>query len=233
MGEKRASHRITDLDAGERPRERLAHIGANALSNSELIAILIRTGIEGLNAVQLSQQLLLETGGLEGLHRMSFHELCTQEGIGPAKASQIKAAIEHGRRLSIAETGDQASISSPDDVASILQYEMGALEQEHLRVILLDTRNRVMRIAQVYHGSLNASLIRVGEIFKHAVRENAASVIIAHNHPSGDPAPSPEDVAVTRVLVEAGKLLDIEVLDHVIIGRGAYTSMKSRQLGFD
>lgn len=115
----------------------------------------------------------------------------------------------------------------------MLMYEMGALEQEHLRVLILDTRNRLVRIAEVYHGSLNSSLIRVGEIFKDAVRANGAAVIVAHNHPSGDPTPSPEDVSVTKAIVDAGRLLDIEVLDHLVIGHGRFVSLKAQNLGFD
>ena len=128
---------------------------------------------------------------------------------------------------------ERPTIQSPEDAAGLLLYEMGALEQEHLRVLLLDTRNRLMRTVEVYQGSLNASLVRVGEVLRDAVRSNAAAVIIAHNHPSGDPTPSPEDVALTRAVVEAGDLLDIEVLDHLVIGKGRFVSMKSRGLGFD
>ncbi len=226
------SYRITDLASSDRPRERLSTLGAEAISNAELIAILLRSGVEGINVLQLAQKLLLELGGLDGLHRTPYEELCQQHGIGPAKAAQIKAAIELGRRLSKATFEEKPIIQSPDDAANILLYEMGALEKEHLRAVLLDTRNRLMKIADVYRGSLNASLIRIGEIFRDAVRINAASIIVVHNHPSGDPTPSPEDVVVTRAIVEAGKLLDIEVLDHIIIGKGRFISLKAKGLGF-
>ena len=152
--------------------------------------------------------------------------------MGPAKAAQVKAALELANRLRLDEAGFQASINSAEDAASHLQYEMGMLEQEHFRVLLLDTRNRLLRTVDVYQGSLNTSAIRVGEVFRDAVRINAASIIVAHNHPSGDPTPSPEDISVTRAIVEAGKLLDIEVLDHLIIGRNRYVSLKSKGLGF-
>ncbi len=232
MGNRSLKYRITDLATEERPRERLAMLGANVLSTAELIAILLRTGIEGMNAVQLAQGLLNEMGGLSGLQRESYDSLCGCRGIGPAKAAQVKAAIELGRRLSIATPEERPALNSPDDAAAVVMYEMSALEQEHLRVLLLNTRNQLIRIVEIYHGSLNASLIRIGEVFRDAVRSNAAGIIVVHNHPSGDPSPSPEDVAVTRAIVQAGQLLDIEVLDHLVIGKNRYVSMKSRGLGF-
>lgn len=232
MGNRSFKYRITDLATEERPRERLAMLGANVLSTAELIAILLRTGIEGMNAVQLAQGLLNEMGGLSGLHRESYDSLCGCRGIGPAKAAQVKAAIELGRRLAIATPEERPALNSPDEAAAVVMYEMSALEQEHLRVLLLNTRNQLIRIVEIYHGSLNASLIRVGEVFRDAVRGNAAGIIVVHNHPSGDPSPSPEDVAVTRAIVQAGQLLDIEVLDHLVIGKNRYVSMKSRGLGF-
>ncbi|MEJ2606332.1 MAG: DNA repair protein RadC [Anaerolineales bacterium] len=232
MGDSRSSYRIKDLDTSDRPRERLLNLGPTSLSNAELIAILLRAGIEGLNVLQLAQKLLLDLGGLAGLHQASLEALCERRGIGPAKAAQLKAAIELGRRLSIASPQERPVIQSPEDAASLLLYEMGALEQEHLRVLLLDTRNRVLRTVEVYRGSLNSSMIRIGEIFREAVRTNAAAVIVAHNHPSGDPTPSPEDVRVTKAIVESGELMDIEVLDHLIIGKNRYVSLKSKGLGF-
>ncbi len=231
-GEMRAEYRITDLDAGERPRERLADFGPEVLSNAELVAVLIRSGVPGVNAVQLAQRVLQTAGGLRSLRRVSFHELCQVPGIGPAKAAQLRAAIELGRRLAAATPRERPVIQSPEDAAALLLYEMSAFEQEHLRVLLLNTRNRLLRTVDVYTGSVNSSLIRVGEVFRDAVRLNAAALIVAHNHPSGDPTPSPEDVAVTRALVEAGHLLDIEVLDHLIIGHNRFVSLKAKGLGF-
>lgn len=232
MGEREPSYRITDLAMSDRPRERLARLGPGALSNSELIAILLRSGVEGLNAVQMAQKLLLDLGGLAGLHASPYEDLCKRRGIGPAKAAQLKAAIELGRRLSSAMPEERPTVQSPDDAAALLMYEMGALEQEHLRVLLLDTRNRLLRIAEVYRGSLNSSMIRIAEVFREAIRMNAAAVIVAHNHPSGDPTPSPEDVRVTRSMVQAGELLDIEVLDHLVIGKQCFVSLKAKRLGF-
>jgi DNA repair protein RadC len=181
----------------------------------------------------LARDLLREIGELDGLHRSTYDDLRRRTGIGAAKAAQLKAAIEIGRRLSAAEGPSRPVVQSPDDAAGLLLFEMGVLEHEQLRVLLLDTRNRLIRTTQVYQGSLNSSAIRVGEVFRDAVHANAAAVIIAHNHPSGDPSPSPEDVAVTRALVDAGRLLDIEVLDHLIIGRNRFVSMKAKGLGFD
>jgi DNA repair protein RadC len=202
------------------------------LSNAELLAILLRVGVSGENAVQVGHRLLTTFGGLTGLHRASYAEVCNQFGIGPAKAAQIKAAIELGRRLPLEAPAERPAIHSPKDAAELVSYEMSALEQEHLRVFLLNTRNQVMDIVEVYRGSLNSSQVRVGELFKAAVRRSAAAIIVAHNHPSGDPAPSPDDIAVTRAIVQAGKLLDIEVLDHLIIGQGRFVSLKERGLGF-
>jgi DNA repair protein RadC len=226
------AYRITDLHETERPRERLASLGPQALSNAELIAILLRVGVTGENAVQVGQRLLQQFGGLGGLHRTPFEELMNQHGIGEAKAAQIKAAIELGRRLTLESPEERPTINSPADAAALVQYEMSALEQEHLRVLLLDTRNHVLDIVEVYRGSVNMSQVRVGEVFKAAIRRNATAVIVVHNHPSGDPTPSPDDVAVTRAFAQAGKLVDVEVLDHLIIGAGRYASMKERGLGF-
>jgi DNA repair protein RadC len=232
MKEAYTPYRITDLDQAERPRERLAKLGPQALSTAELLAILLRVGVAGENAVQVGQRLLQSLGGLAGVQRASFEEVCSQHGIGPAKAAQIKAAIELGRRLVVEAPEERPAIHSPADAASLVQYEMSALEQEELRVILLDTRNRVLDISSVYRGSLNSSQVRVGELFKTAVRRNCAALIVVHNHPSGDPAPSPDDIAITRAIVQAGKLLDVDVLDHLVIGRGRYVSLKERGLGF-
>ena len=228
----RPVYRITDLQEAERPRERLAALGPQALSNAELIAILLRVGVPGENAVQVGQRLLQKFGGIGGLHRAPFNELCNQHGIAEAKAAQIKAAIELGRRLTLESPEERPAINSPADAAALVQYEMSALEQEHLRVLLLDRRNRVLEVVEIYRGSVNSSQVRVGEVFKEAIRKNASGVIIVHNHPSGDPTPSPDDVAVTRAIVQAGKLLDVEVLDHLVIGQGRWVSLKERGLGY-
>lgn len=227
-------YRITDLEASERPRERLAEVGAQALSTAELLAILLRTGLPGENAVQLGQRLLQTFGGLSGLRRASFQEVCSQHGVGEAKAAQIKAAIELGKRLRDDDEEDNRRvIHSPKDAADLVMYEMAGLVQENLWVILTDTRNRVIGIERLYQGSLNASTVRVGELFRAAIIRNAASILVVHNHPSGDPTPSPEDIGLTRAVVQSGRLLDIQVLDHLVIGRGRYVSLKERGLGFE
>jgi DNA repair protein RadC len=225
-------YRITDMPLDERPRERLARLGAQALAPSELLAILLRVGVSGENAVQLGQRLLNEFGGITGVHRAPFDELRNQRGIGEAKAAQIKAAIELGKRMAQESPEERASVNSPADAAALVTYEMSALEQEHLRVILLDTRNRVLGITEIYKGSVSSSQIHVGEIFKDAIRRNAPALIVVHNHPSGDPTPSPDDVVVTRAITQAGKLLDVDVLDHIVIGQGRWVSLKERGLGF-
>jgi len=223
---------IKDLPSSERPRERLLHYGANALSTGELLAIILRTGTRNENVLQLAHRLMVTFGGLAGLVQASPTEIMSAKGLGPAKISQLKAALELGRRLLVEAPGERPQIRSPADAANLVMSEMGLLEQEHLRVMLLDTKNRVLDTPTVYQGSLNTSLIRVGELFREAIRANCASLIVLHNHPSGDPTPSPEDVAVTRQIVEAGKLLDVDVLDHLIIGRQRFVSLKERGLGF-
>jgi DNA repair protein RadC len=231
VNDETTTYRITDFAESERPRERLARLGSKSLSNAELLAILLRVGVRGENAVQVAQRLLKTFGGIMGLHRAAFDEVCAQYGVSTAKAAQIKAALELGNRMK-QENIERGSIHSPDEAAQLILYEMSALDQEELWVMLLDTRNHFLMNETVYRGSLNSSQVRVGELFKSAVRRNAASIIVAHNHPSGDPTPSPDDIAVTRAIVEAGKLLDIDVLDHLVIGGGKYVSLKERGLGF-
>ena len=224
---------IKELPSSERPRERLLRFGATVLSNSELLAIILRVGTLDENAVAVSQRLLSRFGGLSGLARKSAAELQSAKGVGPAKAAQIKAALELGRRLLVEDPQELPQVRSPSDAANLVMSEMSLLEREQMRVLLMDTKNRVHTMSTVYQGSLNSSLIRVAEIFRDAIRTTSAALILVHNHPSGDPTPSPEDVAVTRQIVEAGTLLDIEVLDHLIIGQHRFVSLKERGLGFD
>ncbi len=226
------AYTIKDLLEEERPRERLARLGPQSLTTAELLAILLRVGVVGESAVQVGQRLLQTFGGITGIHRATFEELSSQKGIKLAKAAQIKAAIELGRRLVSESPEERPAVHTPADAADLVQYEMAALDQEELRVILLDTRNRVLHIEAVYRGSVNSSQVRVAEIFKAAIRRNAANLIVVHNHPSGDPTPSPDDVAITRSIQQAGELLDIKLLDHIIIGSGRFISLKERGLGF-
>jgi len=225
-------YRITDMEEGERPRERLARYGAAHLSNPELLAILLRVGVEGENAVHMADRILNENHGLIGLYRTSYLELCEQHGIGPAKAAQLLAAIELGKRIALADKDTQRTIHGPQDVYDELVYDMLALDQEELRVLIMDTRNHILEIETIYKGSVNSSQVRIAEVFKGAIRKNATSIIIVHNHPSGDPSPSPEDKALTRAIIQAGKLLDIDVLDHIVIGHKQFVSMKEKGFAF-
>jgi DNA repair protein RadC len=223
---------IKELPEDERPRERLKEHGATALSSAELLAIILRVGSKDENVIRFAQRLLSGYGGLVGLHQLPFSEMEAIKGLGIAKTAQLKAAFELGRRLRLASPEDRLVIKSPDDAANLLMLEMSALEQEHLKAIILNTRNQVLKVHAVYAGSLNTAVVRVGELFREAIRLNAAAIIVAHNHPSGDPTPSAEDVAITRQIVEAGKLLNIDVLDHLVICQARYVSLKERGLGF-
>lgn len=224
---------IREMPSSERPRERLLRYGPQALSTGELLAIILRTGTSNENVLRVAQRLLARFGGLAGLARASTAELIAEKALGPAKAAQLKASMELGRRLLVEKPDERPQVRAPADAANLVMSEMSVLEQEHLVVLLLDTKNRVLAQSTVYKGSLNTSLIRVGELFREAIRANCASLIVIHNHPSGDPTPSPEDVAITRQIVQAGALLDIEVLDHLIIGFQRFVSLKERGLGFD
>jgi DNA repair protein RadC len=223
---------VCDMPLDERPRERLQYYGAGALSSAELLAILLRGGVQGESVVHLAMRLLSQYGGLSGLAQASFGELTQMRGIGPAKVTQVKAAFELGRRLLVESPHERPQIRSPADAANLVMVEMGLLEQEHLRLMLLDTKNRVLEMPTVYVGNLNTSLIRVGELFRYAIRANCAGMIVVHNHPSGDPTPSPEDIRVTERIVDAGDLMDVEIVDHLIIGRQRFVSLKERRLGF-
>ncbi len=224
---------IRDLPSNERPRERLMYVGERAVSNSELLAIILRTGSGGESVLRLAERLLSEFRDLPGLSQATLEELQMVNGVGPAKAVEIKAALELGRRLTAVTPQERPKVIAPGDAANLLMSEMSLLEQEHLRVVLLDTRNQVLAIPTIYIGSLNTSVVRIGELFRPAIRRNAAAIIVVHNHPSGDPSPSPEDVRVTREIHKAGRLLNIELLDHIVIGHQRFVSLKERGLGFD
>lgn len=230
MDERQPRYRITDLAIEQRPRERLAAWGAQQLSDAELVAILLGSGIRGSNALRLAEAVLATVEGVSGLRRIPSDELRRVPGIGHARAATLKAAAALADRMT--HTAEARPVlGTPQEAADYL-HDLSHAETEHLRVVLLDTRNRPIRKLDVYQGSINTSLIRIGEVFRDAVRANAASLIVAHNHPSGDPSPSPEDVAVTRAMVEAGRLLDIEVLDHIILSSSGHVSLKARGLGF-
>jgi DNA repair protein RadC len=224
---------IKEMPSDERPRERLEHYGSTALSTAELLALILRTGSKDENVLRLATRMLVTYRGLGGLARAPFSELTGIKGLGPAKVTELQATFELARRLAKESPEDtRIQVKSPADAANLLMLEMSMLEQENLRTILLDSKNHVLKVHTVYIGSLNSASVRVGELFREAIRANSAAMILVHNHPSGDPTPSPEDVHVTRQIVEAGKLLDIEVLDHLVIGQQRWVSLKERGLGF-
>jgi DNA repair protein RadC len=216
----------------ERPRERLRLRGAASLSTSELLAILLNTGLKGEPVTDLAQRLLRDHGGLTGLMRMDVVELATIRGLGEAKAAKLKAALEVGIRLAALGPEQRPQISSPDDVVNLIGIEMAALDQEQLRAVLLDTKHRVLAIRTVYQGSVNQAQVRIAEVFRDAIRHNAVAIVAVHNHPSGDPTPSSADVTLTAELVRAGTLLDVELLDHLIVGQGRHVSLRRLGLGF-
>lgn len=213
----------------ERPVNRLREVGPQSLSTSELLACILQTG----DALHQALTLLTQVGGLEGLARAENCQLAQVPGVGVGLAARVQAAVELGRRIAMQKPEDLVEIRAPNHVAEVLVPQLQYQEQELFVILYLDTRNRVVDQETLYRGTLNSSLVRAAEVFRGAVRRNCAAIIISHNHPSGDPTPSPEDVALTRRLVEAGKLLDVEVLDHLIIGRGRYMSLRERGLGFE
>ena len=225
---------IRELPRGERPRERLREYGPRHLNNSELIAILLRTGMQGENVLALASRILSHFNGLSGLGKAGFVELCSQRGLSEAKACQLLAALELGRRLVSLAPEERVPLTSPEDVANLVSADMSSLEQEHLRVLLLNTRHELLGIREIYSGNVSSAVVRVAEVFRPATRDNAPFIIVVHNHPSGDPTPSEDDVKVTRDLVAAGKLLGVEVLDHLVIGDGnRFVSLNQKGLGFD
>ena len=224
---------IRDLPHSERPRERLKHAGPGSLSNAELIAILLRTGRRGESVLNMATGLLSRHGGLAGLAKSTYGELCAAEGISDAKACQVLSALELGRRLVSLQPEDRAVIRSPQDVANLLGAEMSFFDQEHLRVLLLNSKNEVLGVREIYIGNVNSSVVRVSELLRPAVRESCPAILVVHNHPSGDPTPSVEDALITRKIGAAAEMMDVELLDHVVIGRQSHVSMKEKGLGFD
>jgi DNA repair protein RadC len=224
----RPRRRIRDLPAEERPLYRLHQVGAGALATTELLALVLGTA----DSPGLAEELLARFDTLHQLARAGKAQLMHVRGIGEAQAGRLVAVLELCRRLQAPPVDERPRITSPADAANLLIPRLRDLEQEELHVVLLDTRNRVLGIRAVYRGSLNTSTVRIAEIFRPAIEAPAAAIVVAHNHPSSDPSPSPEDVNVTRQIFQAGKLLDIDVLDHLIIGH-TYVSLKERGLGFD
>jgi DNA repair protein RadC len=228
-----AGRAIKELPAAERPRERLALRGPGGLTAAELIGLVWGSGARGRSAVDLASHALTTHEGLAGLATASELELADLPGVGAAKAAQLVAAFELGRRLMADWPTGRFAIRSPGDIADRLILQMGRLEREELRVVILDTKNHVLRVQTVYQGNVSSSLVRVGELYRDAVRLNAASVILVHNHPSGDPTPSPDDLHLAAEALAAGRLLDIGLLDHLVIGHDAYVSLRDRGVAFD
>lgn len=218
--------RIRELPAGERPARRLSDRGPACLSDAELLAL-----VSGHPDLATCEQSLRAYHGWVGLLRADLRAITASIGTH-RRAVSLKAALEIGRRLALAAYDDRFQVRSPADVAQLFMTEMLALDQEELWVAALDTKNRILKVDKVYRGSVNSAQIRVGEVFKEALRLNAAAIIVAHNHPSSEPTPSPEDILVTRQIVEAGKLLDCDCLDHLIVGGNRFVSLRERGLGF-
>ena len=223
---------IRDLPEGEEPRERLRNLGPGQLSNPELIAILLRVGSKGENVVNLATRSLSTFGGLAGLSRASYAEMCGLHGISDAKACQLLAAFELSRRVASLMPEDRPVIRSPRDVHNLLGAELAQETQERLSVLLLNTKGEVVAVRDIYRGTVNESVVRVAEVLRPAVRENCPTIVMVHNHPSGDPTPSPQDILVTRNVRQSAEMMDITLADHVVIGSQGYVSLKEKGLGF-
>ncbi len=224
---------IRELPTDERPREKLLEHGPSSLSTSELLAILVNTGSRGESVTSLCQRIISESGGgLRGLLRADLHALTSIKGVGPAKAVTILAGLEFGRRIAQLAPEERAQVRTPEDLALIFEPRLMALDHEELWVAVLDTKHQLERVSPVYKGSANSAQVRSAEIFKEAVRANAPAIAIAHNHPSGDPTPSSDDVALTADLAKAARILDIDLIDHLVIGDGRWLSLRRLGLGF-
>ncbi len=224
--EVRRTFTVSDLPPSERPRERLLRFGVEALSAQELLALILGRGTRGESVMLTSQRLLSRFGDLQGMAGSSVEELSTVRGIGLAKATQLKAAFELGRRLDSYPVKEKRAIRSPEDALQEVKAKLKGKKKEHFLTILLDTRNQVIGIAPISVGSLDSSVVHPREVFREALAASAASVIFVHNHPSGDPSPSEDDIKLTQRLVEAGKIMGVEVLDHVVVADSAYASLK-------
>jgi len=227
----RESFTVHDLPLSERPRERLFKLGSEALSAQEILALILGRGIKDESVMVTSQKLISRFGSLKGVANASLEELTQTKGIGLAKAAQIKAALELSKRLE-ADVGEkpQQVLKSPEDVAAVMRSKSKGKKKEHFWVICLDTRNRLISWKQVSVGSLDTSIVHPREVFKEAISSSAASVIFVHNHPSGDPEPSKEDVELTKRLAKAGEIIGIDVLDHIIVCDSSYLSLKTSNL---
>ena len=225
------SFTIHDLPPSERPRERLQKLGAEALSAQEILAVLLGRGVSGESVMVTAQRLLSRFENLKGIAEASVEELSTVKGIGLAKAAQIKAAFELASRLEgYAQAGEKTVVKTPEDVSGVVGGRLRGKKKEYFLALLLDTRNQLIKVAEISVGSLDSSIVHPREVFKEAISASAAAVIFAHNHPSGDAQASPDDIKLTKRLAEAGELVGIEVLDHVIIGDKKFLSLKREGL---
>jgi DNA repair protein RadC len=225
------SFTIHDLPVSERPRERLQKFGAEALSAQEILALILGRGIAGESVMVTAQRLLSQFSSLKGIAGASIEELYKVRGIGLAKAAQIKAAFELTSRLEgYQESGKNETVKTPEDVVALVRSRLKGKKKEYFLALLLDTRNQLIRVAEISIGSLDSSIVHPREVFKEAVSASAASVLFAHNHPSGDPEASEDDINLTKRLAEAGEIMGIDVLDHVIIGEQKYLSLKREGL---
>ena len=227
---------IKELPNSERPRERLMENGPDALKNSELIAILLRTGCKGVSAIQVAEQILQKIGSLDNLSRATIAELQQIKGVGRDKALALQSAFTLARRMAQEILQEAPTLDAPERIADLLREQNRQYEVENFQIILLNTRRKLIRLERISQGTLDTLLVHPREVFKPAIAANAAALVLAHNHPSGDPTPSEADIKVTRDLIRAGQLLKIEVLDHVILGRATQDRPKDyvslRELGY-
>jgi len=217
---------VRDIPADERPRERLEKYGAETLSTTDLLAIILRTGTKAENVMELALRLLTKYRGLGGLLNADFAEISNEHGLGLAKTAQLKAALELGKRLLMEQPDRRFQIYSMDDAANLVRVEMMNLDHEEMHILVLNIKNQLVEYVRRYKGTINSSVVRSAEVFRPAVVRNCPHIIVCHNHPSGDPTPSPEDIEITRQFQRAADLLEIELLDHIIIGNPRYVGMK-------
>ncbi|HZK37850.1 MAG TPA: DNA repair protein RadC [Clostridia bacterium] len=222
---------IKNMPISERPREKMITYGCQSLSNAELLAIVLSTGTKDKTAIDLARGILnMSSEGLRTLTNCTMEELMQIRGIGLAKASQVIAAVELGKRIALTTNVNNYKIQGPEDISNLLMEEMRYLNKEIFNIILLNTKNNVIAIENISIGSLNASIVHPREVFNIAIKRSSSAIILAHNHPSGDPKPSMEDINITKRLIEAGTIIGINVLDHIIIGDGIYFSMKEKEI---
>ena len=226
-----SKYTMKDLPENERPTEKLVNHGARSLSNSELIAVIIRTGSRDYSVIELANRLLsTKEDGVASLADTSVEEITRVKGIGNCKAAQILAAVELGKRIVLAETEHKKKVTSPLDIVDFFMADMQYLKREHFKIVMLDTKNHIIGVEEISVGNLNSSIVHPREVYKQAIKRSSASIILVHNHPSGDPTPSREDINITRRLMESGEILGIRVLDHIVIGHKKHISLKEMDI---